>query len=302
MNKFADTLLSLLFGWMRTFVEGIWNSFSSGQMQDTISWLGDHWLLLVLLLCVVCTVLDYFIWFIRWKPYVIWRNKLRRLFGHKESSEDYAEYYTFQRGYDQGVEMDLSGFPADSQPIPEDAAYLSWQPEDEPASSYAQPVPESTQTYPQMPIPEQTQAYAHAKVIRQTPAQPPVSEPAPVFSQKPAAQPMQYYPQHTVYEEPAVPNVQPVHPIRTSSAPADAAPSVPEDACLQPVSAYLPDQSMPRPRRSQRYEKKKSRLSGFLPTADEESEQLLDGLPPAVDQNEAFRAPVYPRQYNNQQG
>lgn len=222
MNNFADALLSLLFGWMRTLVEGIWSSFSSGKMRNTISWLGDHWLWLVLMLCIACTVLDYFVWFIRWKPYVIWRNKLRRLLGKRETSQEDAERIDFRYGYDQGVEMDL----ADLAPAPPPV-----QPEPE---EWHQPLYEPTIVMP---------AVAPAPVC-----EPPLEEPL--------------YP--------------------------------------DPVPMYLPEQPVVRNRRSQRYEKKKFRLSGILPTANEENEQMLDGLPPAVDKSEAFHAPVYPGQYNNQ--
>lgn len=200
MNNFADTLLKMLFGWMRTLMEGIWMSFSSGKMRNTISWLGDHWLWLVVFLCIACTVLDYFIWFIRWKPYVIWRNKLRRIF-RKEQRQ-------FQNGYDQGVEIDLSDLP-EMMPAEEEVDFSAWQ-----QPEYA-PLPQEPLPAPEMPV-------------------------------------------------------------------------------------FVPEQPAVRNRRSQRHEKKKFRLTGILPTANEESEQLLDGLPPAIDKNDAFHAPVYPGQYNNQ--
>lgn len=200
MNNFADTLLKMLFGWMRTLMEGVWTSFSSGKMRNTISWLGDHWLWLVAFLCIVCTMLDYFIWFIRWKPYVIWRNKLRHIFR--------KEQHQFQYGYDQGVEIDLSDLP-EMMPAEEEVDFSAWQ-----QPEYA-PLPQEPLPAPEMP-------------------------------------------------------------------------------------AFVPEQPAVRNRRSQRHEKKKFRLTGILPTADEESEQLLDGLPPAIDKNDAFHAPVYPGQYNNQ--
>lgn len=222
MNNFADTLLKMLFGWMRTLMEGVWNAFSSGRMRNTISWLGDHWLWLVVFLCIACTVLDYFIWFIRWKPYVIWRNKLRRLFQGRPAHDEEPEYYLFQQGYDDGVDMDLSDMPVPA-PAAADAEYFAWQ--------------------------------------------------QPVYEPQPETLPLE--PAGEMAEEAYVPQEMPV---------------------------FIPEQPAVRNRRSQRHEKKKSRLHGILPVADEESEQQLDGLPPAVDKNDAFHAPVYPGQYNNQQG
>lgn len=219
MNNFADTLLKMLFGWMRSLMESVWSAFSSGQMRNTISWLGDHWLWLVVFLCIVCTVLDYFIWFIRWKPYVIWRNKLRRLFGARTSPDEAPEYQQFLYGYDQGVEMDLNDLPP--APVAEEEDLSFWQ---EPVY---EPLVESS------PVPP---AYEMAEEL-----------PAP-----------------------------------------------------QEVPVFVPEQPAVRNRRSQRHEKKKFRLPGLLPAANEENEQMLDGLPPPVDKSEAFHAPVYPGQYNNQ--
>lgn len=216
MNSFADTLLSLLFGWLRALVEGIWGFISSGEMRNTISWLGDHWLWLVIVVCIVCVVLDYFIWLIRWKPYIIWRNKLRRLFGRKAPSAPHpveADYFEFQMGYDQGVDLDMQDMPYAPQPQ-EENDFSIWQ---------------------------------------QPAFQPPQEE---------------FLPPPVPYAE--APMLPPVQGVRN--------------------------------RRSDRYDKKKFRLSGILPSADDEAETMLDGLPPAINKNEAFHAPVYPGQYNNQQG
>lgn len=221
MNAFADTLLSLVFGWMRALVEGVWSFLSSGRFQNALSWLGDHWLWLVLFLCALCTVLDYLIWLVRWRPYILWRNHLRRLFGRGIPPS--KENDVFQYDWNQGVDVDLS----DMQPAPvfPEMAYETWQPVDETAA-----VEEAA---PEMP---------------------------PAF------------------------------------APAEMAPAVAE-------TPVLPDGPVVRRRRrSQRHEKKKFRLSGILPKADEEEAALLDGLPPAVNKSQAFHAPVYPGQYDNSQG
>lgn len=209
MNAFADTLLSLMFGWLRSMVEGIFSSASSGRFSSFFTWLGDHWFWLVAVLCIICLVLDYLIWFIRWRPYVIWRNKLRRLFGHRETPLPDAGFDT---GYETGVDMDLTDMP--DTPVPE-YEYAVWQPE----------------LHPQ--------------------------------------------PQEPVYEAPVS---QPVY---------------------QDEVPYIPQEPIVRNRRSQRHEKKKFRLPGLLGSDQAEESGLIDGLPPVVNKEDAFHAPVYPDQYQN---
>ena len=65
MNTFADTLFSVLFSGIRSLVEGIWSSVVKGNYSSFFHWLGDHWLWLVLILCLICTAIDFIIWMIR---------------------------------------------------------------------------------------------------------------------------------------------------------------------------------------------------------------------------------------------
>ena len=225
MNAFADTLLSILFGWLRTLVEGIWSASSSGRFQRLFVWLGDNWYWVLIALCILCTVMDYLIWLIRWRPYIIWRNKLRRLFNRKDRADA-----QFAQGYDSGVDVDLTGV----SPTPVQEPYAAWQPdaywrdkEQEPA--FVPPAEEQVYTQPLFEAPEA----------------------APVYEQ----------------------------------------PAIMEEPLAEPTV---------RNRRSQRYEKKKLRLPGLLGNEQDENNAMLDGLPPVVKKEDAFHAPVYPDQYQNQ--
>ena len=62
MNVFADSLLSLLLGWMKGLTQMLWAFFSEGASGGFLSWLGDHWLGLVLFLCAVGLTLDFVFW------------------------------------------------------------------------------------------------------------------------------------------------------------------------------------------------------------------------------------------------
>lgn len=122
MNHFANTLFTLLFGWLRSLVQGIWSIVASGSLSGFLIWLGDHWIWVVTTLCLGCMAMDYFIWMIRWRPYLVWRTKLRhflrRLRGEKVDSQR-----RFNKGYAEGVELNV---PDDMPPVYQEFPY-DWQ-------------------------------------------------------------------------------------------------------------------------------------------------------------------------------
>lgn len=224
MNAFANSLFSLLFGWLRTLVQGIWNAVTSGSLSGFFTWLGDHWLWVMLVLGLGATVLDMIIWLFRWRPYLVWKTKLRRLirffrYGKQEPP----------RQFDQGYE---------------DAVPLGYYPDEEAA-----------------PWPQE-------------------AEYAPAFQQEYAppspAQPQEEYTPHPSYYEIDAPDLTPPPAAPEADAPA-----------------------APRRRRSARYEQPRPSWHDRLITTGDEDE-MLDGLPPLMNKEDAFHQPVYPQ--HSQQG
>lgn len=207
MNAFADTLLSLMFGWLRTLVEGIWSTTTSGRFQHMLVWLGDHWFFVALGLCILFTVVDFLVWLIRWQPYRLWHSRIARLLGRAP-----RERREFRHGYDSGVEMDFS----DLAPATPAEDYAAWQPETWQPAPQEEDFPLFTSPAPGQPSEEDAYGYSQPATVRN--------------------------------------------------------------------------------RRSERYEKKKFRIGRILAPAKEEEAAMLDGLPPAVDKENAFHAPVYPNQ------
>ncbi len=107
MNAFANTVFSLLLGWVRNAVQAVWNSISSGGSHGFLTWLGDHWIWLVVFLCIAGFVLDYLVWIIRWRPYRLWRQKLQRTF-HRMNPNDMQNSRQFKKGYTDGVQLQIS--------------------------------------------------------------------------------------------------------------------------------------------------------------------------------------------------
>jgi hypothetical protein len=257
MNSFANSLFSLLFGWARTLIQHIWTAAISGRYGGFFTWLGDHWVWLALILCLGCTAMDFLIWLIRWRPYLVWRSYLRRL-GRLFRREKPESARRFERGYQGGVEL---GMPQEeemekaSETIPQE----QWEEEDWAAA------PEESALEEETPPPAWTDAPAYPE----PPAQ------APSFSQTEAQEEerSRYFAPPAAYEPP---------PMYVSS---------------RAQMAYTSDMPVARRRRrSEKYERRRPDWREKLIKGDEDEDALLDGLPPAVDRQQAFHEPVYPRQ------
>ena len=225
MNALSNHVLAVLFSWIRTLIQGIWSSLSFGADTGFWPWIGDHWLILIVLLCLICTVLDYFVWLIRWRPYVIWRQRMRRLF-RRDAGDMLENDRDFRQGYRSSVALDLR----DMQDSP---APMAWD-----AEAYAMPAP-SREELPDIPAFDQIEyAAMEAESL-------PLSEDEPPFI---------------------------------------------------PTEETPKEQTRARRRRSDRHAAPGRRSLASRIIRDEEDEGLSYELPPVVDKETAFHAPVYPQE------
>ncbi|HNW86623.1 MAG TPA: hypothetical protein PLP25_10710 [Candidatus Limiplasma sp.] len=89
MNGFANAILSLLLGWLRSLFNAVWALFSSDHSGTLVNLLRGHWKLIFLVMCVGGFVVDRVIYFIRWRPDYVWRSRHRRR--AYDSDDDYAQ-------------------------------------------------------------------------------------------------------------------------------------------------------------------------------------------------------------------
>ncbi len=234
MNTFANSLFTVLFGWARGLIQQVWNAALSGRFSGFLTWLGDHWLLVVLGLILGCTAVDYLVWLIRWRPYLLWRAFFRRaarLFrgGQRESRQ-------FEQGYQSSVGIQVTP-EQESEPQEEAWAEEAWSQPESPAE--------------EAPAPE---------IVFSAPAEQ-------------ASRARQFTPPQ-VYEAPPL-----------------------YAAARQVTGSFTAE--MPaarRRRRSEKYERRRQEWRERLINGDAQDYEILDGLPPAVDKQQAFHEPVYPRQ------
>lgn len=231
MNTFATSLFTMLFSWARGLIQQVWNAAVSGKLSGFFTWLGDHWLWVVLGLILGCTVMDYLIWLIRWRPYLLWRAFFRRA-----SRAFQMKNRQFEQGYESSVDISL---PAEQEagPRAEEPAY-------QPEEAWSQPPAEET------PAPE------------------------PLFSAPSESEPRQrQFSPPQAYEAP---------PLYASA--------------RQVTGSFTAEMPVARRRRrSEKYERRRQEWRDRLINGAAEDDELLDGLPPPVDRQEAFHKPVYPR-------
>ena len=77
MNYIADRLFALLLGWTNSLFNGLWNLLTNNTAGVT-GFLKRFWLPIILVLLIAGTLIDYIIWFIRWRPHYVWGAWLRQ--------------------------------------------------------------------------------------------------------------------------------------------------------------------------------------------------------------------------------
>lgn len=85
MGSFANTLFSTLMGWMQSVTSVIWSLFTNAKGQGVLRWIGEHWLLLAAILCMIGLIADLGVYLVRWRPYLVWKRLLGRRRGEEEA-------------------------------------------------------------------------------------------------------------------------------------------------------------------------------------------------------------------------
>ena len=136
MNAFAESLLSVLLGWVESAANRVYAFFSSGMEDGFLSWLGGHWLPLAAILCAVGVIIDVAVWTVRWQPWRVWKER-------REEKKRRRARKRFERGYSgkDGIEeLNVSGdYERAGQAEPAEASdYYILPAEDQPRSRRAE--------------------------------------------------------------------------------------------------------------------------------------------------------------------
>lgn len=266
MNVLADRLFALLLGWTRALFNSLWDLVTDPS-AGVSGFIRRFWLPIILLILVFGTVMDFAVWLIRWRPYLIWRDWFRRRDARRRLAvtRDYME--------------DLDHSPLDLPEYQDAAAY----------GAYGQDEPIHFDFGPQAPQPADY-ADPGAFQAQWSPQTPPN---APAFT------PMLPWEQYRQEEPPPIPGGQAPY-----AAPEWQAYG--QDGMMEGLEpdAMTPGQEPAYPERRRRAGSRRSRQPGLFRSLketlfDQEGAlEPLDALPPPIPQEEAFHKPYYPQSYN----
>jgi|GEM_PF-4935563 len=128
MGSFTQSVLNALLSWLRTGITGLWDIVNSKDTQTSLQWLGENWLVPVLLLAAGGVIIDFFIWLIRWRPFYVWGSSWRRFKRHFLKAERaeaplprraYHRTPAFEPQYDEAPVFQTQAYA----PVEEEAYY-----------------------------------------------------------------------------------------------------------------------------------------------------------------------------------
>lgn len=87
MGSFANSLFTLLLGWIQSTASSLWNALTRGGEGSLLQWIGEHWIWLAVILCTAGLLADLAVYLFRWEPYKVWQSFFHRLRIKKEIEE-----------------------------------------------------------------------------------------------------------------------------------------------------------------------------------------------------------------------
>lgn len=112
MGGFAQICIKLMIGWLETAVSQVWHFFTRPDEGGMLAWIGQHWLVLLIILCVIGVLTDLIVYLFRWKPVEVWKSWLRRIRRQRRMPRPAPKEYETYEEY--GEDEDL--MPAEQGP------------------------------------------------------------------------------------------------------------------------------------------------------------------------------------------
>jgi len=145
MNNFSNSILEILFSWVRGIYNDIW-SMLNGNTGSLFSWLSAHWVSLVCILVIGGVTVDLIVYLLRWNPQQVWRSK--SFWGKRPSQEEIV----FVNGYENGIDsLQLDSDPLISEYINNQPVFSDYESQLVP-DSYNQPIQVHEQPDPEQPV------------------------------------------------------------------------------------------------------------------------------------------------------
>ena len=96
MGTPASTFFQMMLGWIRALSSEVWSTVTAPQGTTLIEWIGAHWKVLALALCVAGALIDLGVYLFRWQPFRVWRSFIHRMRNAREAKTDEEREFLFQ--------------------------------------------------------------------------------------------------------------------------------------------------------------------------------------------------------------
>lgn len=91
MGSLANTLFTIMLGWLQTAASSLWSAFTSENGGSFLQWVGRNWLVLAVILCAIGLIVDLGIYLLRWRPLQVWKSYFHRVRHGDEEPEEPEE-------------------------------------------------------------------------------------------------------------------------------------------------------------------------------------------------------------------
>ena len=101
MGSLANTLFRIMLSWLQGVVSAVWSALTSEKGGSFLEWIGNNWIPIAAVLCIIGLVADLCVYLVRWKPFRVWksyfsRRKQKDEMIPKESTAQQQNDYVFQ--------------------------------------------------------------------------------------------------------------------------------------------------------------------------------------------------------------
>ncbi len=79
MGSFANTVFSLLLGWLQAVTSMIWSALTAKDSESFLQFIGNNWIIIAIILCFIGLIADLLVYIFRWEPYKVWRSFWRKI-------------------------------------------------------------------------------------------------------------------------------------------------------------------------------------------------------------------------------
>lgn len=91
MTSLTNSVITTVLGWMRSVAGWCWHALTTGTGDGLPAWIGRHWLLLAVILCLIGVAIDLAVYILRWRPQEVWRSFFQRLFDRRHAETDVTQ-------------------------------------------------------------------------------------------------------------------------------------------------------------------------------------------------------------------